>query len=363
MPRQDVVSLDEIEALIGQPVGQSMTRPTTRQGPSLADLLASGDIMSEAAPEGVRSSEVLSQGYHTPTGERFTVPKQRQQPVTEPINFGQLMQLLQHSRGLDPQAQFGILSRFIPGLQAPPSEFAKAEKLATMRAHVNRTEAAQAYLDAPASKSELENFVDKETLSPFPFGTTRAQLKGAVNVSPKQRRLLTEMDESRALLNEVTGITDRLITAENAPQGVARGTKLLAQSYLPGTLAKIYGDKKPAFLGVLSRTLGAEKGVLTDRDITRISNAMPSFYETVESKNFKNRTLDLILDAATDARHRAIFGGKPAVNRARLDALLDQLESSQLNIGRTGRADVGTRRQLASGKWAVKTASGWESED
>lgn len=293
-------------------------RDLTRQT-ELARRAALGDQRAAAEMVGqkARQAAVLEREQTTPApGTPFTL----RQLVTVAGGLGKL----------DEEAQANLLSQLIPGLARGRT---KPERLAEeTAARVRAT--AQEKLNVPLGLAELSklyryNPVTKDMEIPTDPEMTGRQAKesGFRPLTEKQNKSITDLDDTMGLISEIRSITNRLITATGTSEGITHGTALTAKSYLPGTLAKIYSDKKEAFLGILSRTLGQEKGVLTDRDIQRVSGAMPGFYETVKSKDFKNETLLRILDIARDARMRAIFGGKPTVDaRKSIEALLDKLE-------------------------------------
>ena len=103
-------------------------------------------------------------------------------------------------------------------------------------------------------------------------------------------------------------------------------------------MAAAYKDKLSAFTGVISRTLGGERGVLTDRAIVRVVGALPGFRYTKSIKDFKIKSIELLLNTAMDAKKRQITG-KPIdpTLRTQLEEALDAIE---------GKANSGTAEEL-----------------
>ncbi len=169
---------------------------------------------------------------------------------------------------------------------------------------------------SPQFQETQENLAQRKRL-----GT----LKGAAP------QALADLQNTQAIVDELKGLSDKLITANDAPSALSQSVKLTGQAFArtkgTGELAAAYQDKKQAFTGILSRTLGGEKGVLTDRDITRIVTALPGFRDTAALKDFKNSTVQRLLDTAVEAKRSLIEGRPPNPEiRQSLDSLIKQLE-------------------------------------
>ena len=150
-------------------------------------------------------------------------------------------------------------------------------------------------------------------------------LKGAVP------QALADLQNTQAIVDEIKGLSDRLITAEDSIGAAKQAITLTGQAFAKtkgtGELASAYQDKKKAFTGVLSRTIGGEKGVLTDRDIDRIVQSLAGFRDTKAIKDFKNKSLQRIVDVAVDAKKAIIEGREPdPLLRKSLDTLIQNLE-------------------------------------
>jgi hypothetical protein len=195
-----------------------------------------------------------------------------------------------------------------------------------------RTKASgEAKKDLGLSAGDLQKFVDPNTLHKFPAGTTYRQVAsvGGFSATPKQLESITELDNTSAIVTELDKLTERIILAEDAVAANIQGPELfLGAKSKSNPIAATYNDKRAAFTGVLSRSIGGEKGVLTDRDISRVVRSLPKFNDTKQIRDFKMATLKNLVSTAVDAKKRAITGralNKTAIN-AELKRLIDALE-------------------------------------
>jgi hypothetical protein len=161
-----------------------------------------------------------------------------------------------------------------------------------------------------------------------PQGTTFAGVKGETPATPQMREQITQLDNASAIMDTLSGLADRLITAKSAPEALIQGGKLYAGAIAKSNpMAASYRDTQQMFLGVLSRTLGGERGVLTDRDIDRVSRGLPQFRDTETIKNFKLGAIRNILNVAIEAKKRVITGNETNPQyRTKVDTMLNNLE-------------------------------------
>jgi len=156
-----------------------------------------------------------------------------------------------------------------------------------------------------------------------------ATAAGYVEVQhPADRAAFADLQSTKATVYQLSQMADKLITATNPMEAGVQGTKLHAGALTKSNaLAATYYDTKQAFLGTLSRSLGGERGVLTNQDITRVSGALASFWDTVDVKNAKNAILQNLLDTATEAKMSAMTG-QPAGEgyKQRIQDLIGQME-------------------------------------
>jgi hypothetical protein len=126
---------------------------------------------------------------------------------------------------------------------------------------------------------------------------------------PADRTALGDLQSTKATVSQLTQMADQLITATSPTDAAIQGARLNAAALVKSDpLATTYQDTKQAFLGTLSRALGGERGVLTNQDIARINNALPSFFDTVAVKDAKSAILQNLLSTATEAKMAAMTG-------------------------------------------------------
>ena len=159
---------------------------------------------------------------------------------------------------------------------------------------------------------QLNNLRDPETLEPAKAGLTmeEAEKKGYIKASPQQIDALFNLENTGQIIEESKKLSDVILTAKDAGEANLKAPVLWAASKTGVGIpeAKLHADTKRAFTGVISRTMGGERGVLTDRDIERITNALPSFNDTKEIKDAKWAIFGRLYDTAKRAAKRKILG-------------------------------------------------------
>jgi hypothetical protein len=154
--------------------------------------------------------------------------------------------------------------------------------------------------------------------------------QGYVKASPKDREDLASLQQSAAIVNSISQMADKLITAQDPVAAAQQGAVLHAGALTKtNPLAATYLDSQQAFLGILSRTMGGERGVLTDRDIARIGRSLPGFFDTQAIKEGKISLLNTLLQTAQEAK-RATMTGQPlgADYQVRIQNLIAQMEKA-----------------------------------
>uniref|UniRef100_A0A6M3LFI0 Uncharacterized protein n=1 Tax=viral metagenome TaxID=1070528 RepID=A0A6M3LFI0_9ZZZZ len=189
----------------------------------------------------------------------------------------------------------------------------------------------EAGLDKPLSDNDLQSWINPTTLAPYPAGTTMRDVRasGAIAVTSKQKEELRSMDNVAAIVESIGGLADRIITAENAGEALAKGPVLYAGAMTKtNPSAAAYSDMRAQFLGVLARSLGGERGVLTDMDINRVMNGLPKFNDTKAIKDFKLGVLKNLMDTSIQSKKAIMLGGSVDRReyRQNLNNMLDILE-------------------------------------
>ena len=168
--------------------------------------------------------------------------------------------------------------------------------------------------DEPVPTSELVNIVDPETFNRYPVGTTRAEVRaaGGIVTTPDSLRMLNDLDETKSLLEQMGRMANQIMWAEIPTEAAAQKAQLTWASWVKSDpRVAAYADKKQAFVGVLSRRLGGEKGVLTDRDIKRVDKAAPGFWDTRAIVGIKMLSFELLLAVTEHGTKEAIRGKRP----------------------------------------------------
>jgi len=163
----------------------------------------------------------------------------------------------------------------------------------------------------PLTQSERKGWRLKGTFEQLPPNTTPEEAeKIGVQVTPSDLNALGALKNVKQIVGELDDLSRELITAENATEAnILQAPKLFAGAKTGGIAkAKIYDDTKAAYTGVLSRSLGGEKGVLTDRDIERVVRALPSFNDTKEIRDVKMNSIKTLIIVAESAKRSVIQG-------------------------------------------------------
>jgi hypothetical protein len=141
----------------------------------------------------------------------------------------------------------------------------------------------------------------------LPFGSTWKDAFGMIASNPKARLAVEELKVSDNLLNSLGGYADKLITAPDWTTAATQGTTLWTGAFTRANAdAAVFADQREALLGVFSRQIGAERGVLTDRDIYRIDKALPNFRDTKQVKDMKMKLLRSMIQVNREARTKSI---------------------------------------------------------
>src|SRR5574343_21665 len=100
------------------------------------------------------------------------------------------------------------------------------------------------------------------------------KLQAQVSADITKQQNLQPVYNALALLEPYS---QKVHTGEGAGRILA-GVKASVQNMIGQGAGKSYNDYENAFLGVVARVYGAERGVLTDRDVVRAKNLLPSLF-------------------------------------------------------------------------------------
>ena len=105
-------------------------------------------------------------------------------------------------------------------------------------------------------------------------------------------RAVGELASVSEIVNDIDRLSTKIITSKGGAIETAKQYADLTQAAFRRTPGKgedaaLYQQRRSSFVGVLSRTLAAERGVLTEGDIQRITVAFPDFGDTVRMRDDK----------------------------------------------------------------------------
>ena len=188
---------------------------------------------------------------------------------------------------------------------------------------------------------EASNFINPNSLQAAPptMSEMQAITGGFVKVTPEQKKELADLGPVSNVVDTLTAYSDRLITARTPVEAAKQFTVLSAGALVKSNaLAAAYNDSKEAFTGTISRTLGGERGVLTDRDIKRMAKLLPNFRDTVAIKELKNAFFRNALESAVQQRKNVITGRLDPnqarqENASKIEAMFNRLEQSGVPKG------------------------------
>lgn len=259
-----------------------------------------------------------------------------------------------------PTSEFGIFA----------ADYTQRKPGASMEEVVKAFHGARIPGTRPLPVTALTNLRNPETLEPLPYGTTaeEAQAMGAIRVSQKNVDTLKDLDNTDVLINQIDAITKRLMSTTSPVEAVSGGAlKKVGAITRMAPLASAYNDQKSAFLGVISRTMGGERGVLTDRDISRIENSLPGFTDTRQLRDYKINTIKNLMEVAKQAARAKLVGGDvdTSAMRAQIDRHLDELEGIKTQptgvdatAAGAGKTIVKTGTDKSTGRKVVQYSDG-----
>jgi hypothetical protein len=168
----------------------------------------------------------------------------------------------------------------------------------------------------PLAQKERTGLLDRKSLlagkyvRPAP-GTSigEANRGDYIEVSDKQMEQLRTLDKASADMDSMFDLVAPLIKANGWWDSVKQAGKLhggAATGLIPD--AATYQKNKAAASTTLAKGFGGETGVMTDTDITRWTNTMIEFGDTVAVMKSKRKLSMEIRDHAVQAQRRALAG-------------------------------------------------------
>ena len=179
-----------------------------------------------------------------------------------------------------------------------------------------------------AKKFQLEQREKRQILVPDAFAQALGLAKGKAEAlsSTKAESELADLNSVDTLVGTISSLANSLITAETSTDLVKQAAMLKAGSLSrTNPAANAYEAQSTAFVGTLARALGGERGVLTDRDIFRVSASLPAFTDTKRIKDYKLGTLKLLVEAAKESKQARVEGRPTKSSEDKIQKLLQGL--------------------------------------
>ena len=249
-----------------------------------------------------------------------------------------------------------------------PGELEKAEEAFTVQRELEIARAGgrkDVMLNTPMSPKEASGLLHPKTRTAAPVGVSRQQALdlGFRDVDDKDREALFDLGQVRQQVASLFGLSDKLITARNPMEAGVQFTQLSTGAYTGSNeQARLYMHDRDAFLGTIARSLGGERGVLTNQDVGRVGRAFPNFFDTRAVALGKRAIINDLLSTAEEARHAKMFGEPvdPKTIEGKVQRLLDSLEA----VGKEPETPKGSRqikfRDRASGRTGTATVPAGE---
>ena len=178
-------------------------------------------------------------------------------------------------------------------------------------------------IPADITQDDAKNWLQGEVAKAGTINMTKLRSADQIKAETEIGNIL----RTDAQIQGIFRLADKIITAESPLAATRNAGILWAQSKISATDAGRYNDAKNAFIENL-RQIAAAKGVLTDRDVDRISGFLPTFSDSVSSKNYKKVKLMQINKYSMEAQQARIEGRAidEKAFRARLEKDLDELD-------------------------------------
>lgn len=156
-----------------------------------------------------------------------------------------------------------------------------------------------------------------------------------IQLSDTQQKLAADVDKAGSNLKQLFGIVMPMIKAKTPMDAAKQFTQLHGGAFM-GTNpdAATYKAGSEAFSSQLARVFGGEVGVMTNQDITRWQNTLPSFGDTKQVAERKQKLFFEIYDNAVQAFRNQVAGVKG--DNSKLQDLLskaDQFKSATPDQG------------------------------
>jgi hypothetical protein len=189
-------------------------------------------------------------------------------------------------------------------------------------------------LEKPLAQEKRANLFDRKAfldgrIARLPPGTTEGAAAKAdvIEITDKQLADVQALDNATMDMGTLFKMGDKLITAKDWKEANFKQFPKLKGGSFTGfdSEAATYEKDVQAFSTNLARAFGHEKGVLTDQDIARWVATIPTFRDTVKTKEAKKAVFHEIKENALKAQRRVIAGEDMATVRSELQQKVQPL--------------------------------------
>lgn len=213
----------------------------------------------------------------------------------------------------------------------------RAEAMAgvmTKEAAVRERTAQAIKQEQPLEQEKRANLFDRKAflegkLTRLPPGISKgdAAKADAIEVTDKQLADVQVLDNATSDMGTLFKMADKLITAKDWKEANFKQFPALKGGSFTGmnSDAATYEKDVQAFSTNLARAFGHEKGVMTDQDIARWVATIPTFRDTLKTKEAKKAIFNEIKDNAIRAQRRAIAGDDLGAVRSELQQKMQPL--------------------------------------
>lgn len=217
-----------------------------------------------------------------------------------------------------------------------PMERAEAQaRVMTAESAIRGRESEQIKLEQPLEQEKRANLYDRKAFATsgklvrLPPGTSKGAAAKAdvIEITDKQLAEVQGLDNATMDMETLFKMGDKLITAKNWKDATFKQYPSLKGGAFSGfnSDAATYEKDVQAFSTNLARSFGHEKGVLTDQDIARWVATIPTFRDTVQTKEKKKAVFHEIKDNALKAQRRVIAGDDLETVRSELQQTIQPL--------------------------------------
>lgn len=216
---------------------------------------------------------------------------------------------------------------------------------------------------SPVSVKERSDVVDRDAFlktgamnRPKP-GVTNAELsKGNfIQMSDTQQKQAADIERAGGNLKQLFNLVRPLIKAKSPMEAATQAARLHAGAFSGQNAdAATYKAGSEAFSSQLARAFGGEVGTMTDRDITRWQNTLPTFGDTERVAGRKETLFMNIYDTANQAFRNQVAGVSNDEVNKKMEELLKQADSLKGDSKQQAAPSASGAGEIKEGKGGKK---------